>query len=208
MATFPKNFNRGRSRNERLPRPSSLAYAYDANGNMTSRAGRTIAYDGEDRPVSITSGGQTTLFVYGPDGRRLKKTTGGQTTLYLGADEEITPDGTNIKDPMSDVRKSDNEINWLHRDHLSSVKLMSNASGQIISENFFKPYSQMAVDFATNTPQTAYKAKLGHSQYVYDPVSKKVFVGSPSSGKIKTFYVWDGRTNDAVVNYFKEQGAF
>ena len=40
-------------------------YAYDANGNMTSGAGRTITYDHENRPISITtstsSGGGTSV---------------------------------------------------------------------------------------------------------------------------------------------------
>ncbi|WP_306143146.1 RHS repeat domain-containing protein [Roseibium sp. MMSF_3412] len=117
-------------------------YSYDVKGNLVSGGGRTITYDGEDRPVSITYNGQTTSFVYAPDGKRLKKITGGQTTLYLGADEEITPAGTHIKHPHSDVRKAGTGINWMHRDHLSSVKLMSDATGAVISENFFRPYGE------------------------------------------------------------------
>ncbi|MEM9634958.1 MAG: RHS repeat-associated core domain-containing protein [Pseudomonadota bacterium] len=137
-----------------VTKAGNLTYAYDANGNMTSGAGRTISYDGEDRPVSITYGGQTTTFVYGPDGRRLKKATAGNTTLYLGADEEITPDGTHVKHPHTDIRKADNEVNWLHRDHLSSVKLMTNATGQIISENFYKPYGERTdVQVAAGLPR-------------------------------------------------------
>ncbi|WP_420336453.1 RHS repeat domain-containing protein [Roseibium sp.] len=120
----------------------SFSYSYDVKGNLVSGGGRTIAYDGEDRPVSITYNGQTTSFVYAPDGKRLKKIAGGQTTLYLGADEEITPAGTHIKHPHSDVRKAGTEINWMHRDHLSSVKLMSDAAGAVISENFFRPYGE------------------------------------------------------------------
>ncbi|WP_306143142.1 RHS repeat-associated core domain-containing protein [Roseibium sp. MMSF_3412] len=120
----------------------SFSYSYDVKGNLVSGGGRTITYDGEDRPVSVTFNGQTTSFVYAPDGKRLKKTTGGQTTLYLGADEEITPAGTHIKHPHADVRKAGTEINWMHRDHLSSVKLMSDATGAVISENFFRPYGE------------------------------------------------------------------
>ncbi|MEM9633745.1 MAG: HNH/ENDO VII family nuclease [Pseudomonadota bacterium] len=142
------------------PRPHAvtkaggLTYVYDANGNMTSGAGRIISYDGENRPVSVTMGGQTTTFVYGPDGARLKKITGGQTTLYLGAEEEITPEGTHIKHSLAEVRKAGDKINWLHRDHLSSVKLMTDATGQTISENFFRPYGERSdVQIAAGVPR-------------------------------------------------------
>ena len=33
-----------------------------------------------------------------------------------------------------------------------------------------------------------------------------IFVGTASGGKIKTYYKWDGRTDDAVINYLKEIG--
>ncbi|KZM43808.1 hypothetical protein OA90_27125 [Labrenzia sp. OB1] len=130
------------------PRPHAVTqagnqtYAYDGNGNMTSGAGRTITYDGENRPVFITKGGVTTAFIYGPDGRRLKKTTAGNTTLYLGPDEEITPDSVHIKHPLPDVRIADSEKSWLHRDHLNSVKLVSGATGTVIAENLFRPYGE------------------------------------------------------------------
>lgn len=120
----------------------SLTYAYDANGNLTSGGGRTITYDGEERPTVVTALGQTTSFVYGPEGKRLKKTSAGDTTLYLGADEEITPSGERIKHPYSDVRKVGTTINWMQRDHLSSVRLMTDATGAVISENHFRPYGE------------------------------------------------------------------
>jgi len=169
------------------PRPHAVTsaggetYSYDANGNMTSGGGRAITYDGEDRPISIASGVQTVTFVYGPDGQRLKKTVDGQTTLYLGADEEITPDGTHIKHPFVDVRKAGTEINWLHRDHLSSVKLMSDAAGTVISENFYRPYGARSdVQVALGVPRES-KGWIGErddpetglsylNAHYYDPV--------------------------------------
>lgn len=50
------------------------SYAYDTCGNMTSGAGRSIAYDPENRPVSITKDGSKTEFIYDGDGKRVKKT--------------------------------------------------------------------------------------------------------------------------------------
>lgn len=89
---------------------------------------------------SITYNSQTTTFFYGPDGARLKKINGGNTTLYLGADEEITPADKHIKHPLVDVRIAGTDKSWLHRDHLNSVKLMTDSNGSILSENLFRPY--------------------------------------------------------------------
>jgi YD repeat-containing protein len=64
----------------------SWAFSYDANGNQTERlvsavADRTIAYDGDNRPISVTNASGTVTYLYGPDGARLKKTLGANTTL-------------------------------------------------------------------------------------------------------------------------------
>ncbi|MCX6011826.1 MAG: hypothetical protein NTV30_00120, partial [Chloroflexi bacterium] len=64
----------------------SSAYNYDANGNLTSdntSRNRTLTWDAENRPVSITANGVTTTFVYDGDGKRVKKTVSGVTTLYV-----------------------------------------------------------------------------------------------------------------------------
>ena len=59
------------------------SYVYDDNGNMTTRGSQTITWDVENRPVSVTEGGNTTTFVYDGDGNRIKKTEGGETILYI-----------------------------------------------------------------------------------------------------------------------------
>jgi YD repeat-containing protein len=62
----------------------SNSYTYDANGNMLTGAGRTFnSYDFENRPTTITSGGQTTTFTYDGDGGRVKKQTGSTVTWYI-----------------------------------------------------------------------------------------------------------------------------
>jgi YD repeat-containing protein len=56
-------------------------YSYDANGNMTSGAGRTITYDYDNRPMSITYNGMTIVFIYDAYGKS-KKVTPNSTTIY------------------------------------------------------------------------------------------------------------------------------
>ena len=55
----------------RLERAAGSAYAHDANGNVTSGGGRTIAYASHDLPTSIQRGLARSEFAYGPDRERL-----------------------------------------------------------------------------------------------------------------------------------------
>ncbi|SFU17406.1 RHS repeat-associated core domain-containing protein [Pseudovibrio denitrificans] len=132
----------------------SWTFSYDGNGNMVSGKGRTITYDGKDRPISVTMGGVTTQYVYGPDGARLKKISGGQTTLYLGNDEEILPDGTVIKHLDGSVRRVGTTTNWIHRDHMSSVRMLTNSAGSIAAVSRYQPYGKRTdVQQAADTPR-------------------------------------------------------
>lgn len=84
--------------------------AWDAAGNMLTSRGRSFAWDGENRPASITvtsSLGDTTVsFAYGPDGERIRKSvpflpTSGCTGMpahrlaqgLLGHLRQCAPDG-------------------------------------------------------------------------------------------------------------------
>ncbi|MDX6748728.1 hypothetical protein SH611_02795, partial [Geminicoccaceae bacterium 1502E] len=121
------------------------ALDYDANGNMTAGLGRSIVYDHENRPVSVTKGGVTVAYAYGPDGARIEKTKGSETTLWLGAELEILPSGTTIKHVHADVRVvgrlgAGGVKEWLHRDHLASVRLITDEAGVRVQRSHYLPY--------------------------------------------------------------------
>ncbi|MGH2447263.1 MAG: RHS repeat-associated core domain-containing protein, partial [Chloroflexota bacterium] len=67
------------------------SYGYNANGEMTSGAGRTLAWATFGKATTITQGGTTVTLAYGPDNERYRKTvsTGSETVTYLGAAELI-----------------------------------------------------------------------------------------------------------------------
>jgi YD repeat-containing protein len=78
-----------------------VAVSYDANGNTLSYDGdgtgpklpRSIAYDGENRPLTITQNGNTSSFSYAPDGERAGKSYLGNSFAYLGNDAELLVNG-------------------------------------------------------------------------------------------------------------------
>lgn len=113
--------------------------SYDANGNTTSYTvnsqTRTFTYDGENRPLSIAiSGGSTTTFEYGSNGERVRKTTGTDVAWYLGNDTEllvntINPSGEWGQYPDPDVKRTGTVLSWLHKDHLGSNRVTTDATG-------------------------------------------------------------------------------
>jgi RHS repeat-associated protein len=64
---------------------------YDANGNTLTSAGKTFAYDFENRLKSMTEGTVAVTLAYDADGNRVAKTVNGVTTRYLV--DDLNPTG-------------------------------------------------------------------------------------------------------------------
>ena len=92
------------------------------------------------------SGGVTATYTYGPDGGRLK-TVGGPsgslvTSYLLGSEIEIDQAGVVTKIPHPDVRRAGTANCFVHRDHLASVKLETNASAAVSLRQRYLPYGE------------------------------------------------------------------
>jgi RHS repeat-associated protein len=171
------------------PRPHGVtstplgSCGYDANGNMTSAAGDTLSYDGDNRLASAN----TATFVYGPDGERLKKTVAGTTTLYLGDDVEITG-GVTTKYLVGDAKRVGSTTYWLHRDHLNSVRILTDATGTVVHRTNYRPYGERLVTVPALAESKAYIGQrlddetglmYLHARY-YDPVLSRFIQADPS----------------------------
>lgn len=68
-------------------------------------------------------------------------------------------------------------------------------------------YSQMALNFSKKENRGNFIESVNNGFYYrFEPATNTILVGTISGGKIKTFYKWDGRANDAVINHLKTQG--
>ena len=122
-----------------------LSFAYDAAGNQLSRStagaiDRSISWDGDSRPVAVTTPSGTASFVHGPDGARLKKTTASGTTLYLGDDVERDIAGAWSIYPLPDIRLVNGGLSVLHSDHLASVRRETDAGGTVTRSSTYRPF--------------------------------------------------------------------
>lgn len=129
----------------------SYTYTYDPNGNMLTGAGRTFAYDAENRLASITVGSGSTQMVYDYSGERVKKTEpGGATTTYIGDLVDCTASGCTkyyfagntriaLKDPYG-------QVYYYQQDHLGSSTVVTNSSGTSVQMLAYYPYGWTRVN--------------------------------------------------------------
>ena len=109
-----------------LPAPG-IALGYDAENRQTSAGSYSYAYDGDGRRVSKTGGGVTTVYVYD---------AGGQLASEYSSAAAVTPPCVTC---------------YLSYDHLGSVRLVTDASANVISRHDFLPFGEEIVNAAGRT---------------------------------------------------------
>jgi RHS repeat-associated protein len=153
------------------------AYAYDASGNMTSGDGRTIAWDYDNHPTSVTQGGATTSFAYDAAGARVKKVTAAGTTRYYGPLVELKPDGTWVKyvavGKLLVARNESTGKYYYHQDHLGSVRLITNAAQSVVNRYDYAAFGALA-----GTPTEGLGNALGYQGHRRDAETGLVYMNA------------------------------
>ncbi len=135
----------------------SRSYAYDINGNMSARQGKTISWHPFPLPKRIDYGATNfSEFSYGPDRQRIRQIarTGAATltTWYIGPHFEVEVNGTQrryrstvfasgeaIYSQVEQASPATLDAYFLHRDHQGSVDTLSRvvgAGGQTLAQRF------------------------------------------------------------------------
>ncbi|MHB1416454.1 MAG: RHS repeat-associated core domain-containing protein, partial [Chloroflexota bacterium] len=143
-----------------ITRQAASDYTYDANGNMTSGDGRTIAWDAENRPASVVYQGVTTMFVYDGDGKRVEKTVDdgvtAQTTVYVGnLYEKDLSTGEETKyyyagDRRIAVRKG-GTLSYILSDHLGGTWATVDPAGSNLQLSLYYPYARPCKSVSNGT---------------------------------------------------------
>lgn len=136
---------------------SAYVYAYDANGNSTSRQGNTIAWSSYNYPTTVNAGSgstaETVSFNYGPSRQRWQQSYSGnsitEVTDYVGRVFEVVTSGgvTNYRHYInaggenvavySRQSNGTNTFNYMLSDHQASAASITNSSGaQVVGESF------------------------------------------------------------------------
>lgn len=139
------------------------SYSYDDNGNMTSRTENGVTYiqvfDAENRLVSVTTGGQTTQFIYDGDGNMVKKINpDNSSVIYIEKIYEIQKDSSGTVThtltfyPAGNALRLDSTLYYIIQDRLGSASVLTDASGNTVGEQRYFPTGETRV--ATGTMPT------------------------------------------------------
>ncbi len=185
-------------------------YAYDGNGNMTSRNGAAIAWSADHLPVSIAGdGSNSSEFSYAPDGRRWRQVArqGGatETTAYAGGlFEKVTAGGATtwrhyVPAPGGTIvvlRSGGGALQTrlLTLDHLGSTDKVLDAAGNEIVAASFAAFGGRRGAAWSGVPTAADLAKLA-------AVTRDGFTGHEMLDNLGLVHM-NGRVYDPVIARF------
>jgi RHS repeat-associated protein len=181
------------------------SYSYDANGNMTTRNADgnsyTFTYDAENRLVSV-SGDTMASFTYSADGARVKSMMDGETMYFVGGHYEVTGTGAITKyysagGSLVALRKG-GTLSFILADHLGSTSLVTDSSGNRISELRYKPWGETRFSFGAMPTKYTF---TGQFSYTDDPSTQGITEGF---GLI----YYNARWYDPYLNRFAQADSF
>ncbi|MFG6490597.1 RHS repeat domain-containing protein, partial [Roseateles sp. BYS78W] len=164
------------------------AFSYDANANLTADASTTYGYDVENRLVSA-SGGHNATLAYDPLGRLYKVTSGGQSTQFVYSGITLVAEyqgGAIVRRYVAGNGVDQSLVGYtgavvgagnrqfLHADRQGSIVSATNSSGSTIYVNAYDAYGVPSVlnqGRFSYTGQT-YIPELGMHHYksrIYNP---------------------------------------
>ena len=145
----------------------SNAYAYDANGNMTAGAGRTLAWTSFNKVAAIAQGATSVSWTYGPEHQRTSQTAPAGTTYYYHAagvmfEKLVGSTVTQWADylfaggDMVGVKFSRSDQTELTRyfvkDHLGSVAVLTDEQGQVAERLSYDPWGKRRYPSGADDP--------------------------------------------------------
>jgi RHS repeat-associated protein len=137
---------------------TTLSYSYDATGNVTSDGVHSYTYDSENRLVSVDAGASG-QYSYDHQNRRWKKAVGQATTHYVWQGSQVIAEhnggtGAILVDYIYSggrmIAKVEAGVTRYFLSDRLSVRLMMDASGNVIGRQGHLPYGE---DFAESGTQ-------------------------------------------------------
>jgi RHS repeat-associated protein len=121
---------------------------YDNVGNQTTFNGDTIAYDAENRQISVTdpTTGGTEHYLYDGNGQRVEKTGPSGTTLYVydALGQLAAEYSTAFSSPACTTC-------YLSYDYLGSVRMITDQNGIVVGRHDYLPFGEELINAAGRT---------------------------------------------------------
>ncbi len=189
-------------------------FAYDANGNATADGLRQLDWDAANRLAEVRDSAGTLMasFEYGPDGARVSKASAFARTLYPDSGVEInaataqTPSGSGILHPLTaytrypwmDLKIEGNAAFFLHRDHLASVRLVTDANGALVESTGYSAYGDRL--------NSGFQTQKGYIGERHDPETGLLYLNAryhdPALGRFISPDDWDPTQQGVGTNRY------
>ena len=150
---------------------ASKTFSNDANGNMTSDGTRTFEWDAENRLLAVNIGTHRSEFTYDGASRRTRmvEKESGATVRDAGL---YWADGAIIEERVSsgevnrffgDGESHNGTARYVTRDHVGSVREMTDSSGSLLTRNDYDPYGRLNRLSGTEDTRFGYTGHYAHS---------------------------------------------
>jgi RHS repeat-associated protein len=139
------------------------SYGYDGNGNVTSGGGRTLTWNYDNLPgsVTVTASGVSESYSYDANGARYKRSSGGKTTVFVEGDlwEEDQAGGFQTHIMFNGGVVAQRSLNddgtrstiWLHSDYLGSASLSTDIGGNLASQQEYDVWGAPRTAFGSGS---------------------------------------------------------
>ncbi len=175
---------------------------------MTGDGARTLIWDAANRlkQVNIAASGANVHLAYGPDGSRARKSSPFKVTRYPSPDIEFSGSGTNASDwtryPHMNVKVEGTTKYWLHRDHLASVRIVTDITGAPAESTNYASYGERI-----NAAKTTEKGYIGER---HDPETGLIYLNArymdPIFGRFISPDDWDPVLEGVGTNRYAYAG--
>ena len=191
---------RRRPGGRQCPTVDGVTYTWDDNGNLLSDGVNSYSYDHANRLKAVSGPSSLYAFAYNGLGDRVSQTVGITTTNYtldlaVGL-TQVLDDGTytylygNGRIAQHDAAG----LQYFHGDALGSVRLLTDANGDVTLSKSFQPYGEVL-----NTTGNG-ASSYGFTGEWTDSYNKLIYLRSsyyaPDTGRFLTKDLWQG-------NYFR-----
>lgn len=191
---------------------AGISYQYDSNGNLVARGAYTVDYTSFNKPSRIESAAGDTSFSYGPNRSRYRQEVDGKVIYYIGGGlyEETHESGAvSQKSYVGDFAQhiktaSEERLEYVHRDHLGSVRAITDHAGNVLTKLEYTPFGEVIGDISDTTRGFTDHEHLADSGLihmngrVYDPVIGRFLSPDPilqdpynSQNYNRYSYVWN-----------------
>ncbi|MGH8137695.1 MAG: FG-GAP-like repeat-containing protein, partial [Steroidobacteraceae bacterium] len=180
---------------------------YDANGNMTSRAGGAISWKSYNLPASIAYQSNSTQFWYNADHKRWKQianyagTT--ETTHYIGGLLEVMTRGSGPTEYRHQIPAGTSTVVYTRRsdgtsgtyyatsDHLGSSDLVMDSTATVLARQSFTPFGARRGSNWQGTPSASDYTAFGNT-------TRKGFTGHEMLDSVNLVHM-NGRVYDPYL---------